>query len=691
MTSSQNYLQDSVRKFNEKKQACLAYIDEVSNLTQEFEKIFPSSGSGTSGDQQGLSLKTLGTLRQKIQDSRLKILVAGQFKAGKSTMVNALLGEEVLPAYSTPCTAVITEIEYGEEPRAVLSFKQPLGEVPDDLYNGAKEHIERYRGDGHIPDLEISGINLGEELENYLVIPMSDKEQKESVAESPYATCRLFWPFDLCRNGVVIIDSPGLNEASARDKTTMDYVPQADIILHVLNALQCYGKPDEDFIRSVKIVGNPSMIFIVNRYDQINNDKERERLRYYALSRLRENSTYGESGIFFLSSQKALDARMNGDGQALERSGLLDFEQKIADIFDRERGKIKFANVRYVCDAIDTVCNTYIPSIKKLLGKNVEELECRYNEQKNKFDKLDERRKHIKIRMIKRTEELQREIDFKIKNRVNDFIHNGELHDIIEQASLPDLSLWDSFFNSKEHVKKCADVLGEAIENGLRKSVEEWDCREGTQIIHTAIEDLNNDIRDDMEIFVDILQDLRSRMELPKLSPNVRLNEIGVGEFLSDVLEGAAVGGGLSCGVLFVASRFLPAILGGPLGWGIAGLVTLLSAIIVLVKNLLTNEDPNKKLREEFYSKICGELYKKGDEFADALSKAVGKAFEVAGSALLDKLEQQIEDVKQPIEKAILALKDKREDTVIKQKEIERFAGLFLQEKQKGEALMQSL
>ena len=63
----------------------------------------------------------------------------------------------------------------------------------------------------------------------------------------------------------------------------------------------------------------------------------------------------------------------------------------------------------------------------------------------------------------------------------------------------------------------------------------------------------------------------------------------------------------------------------------------------------------------------------------------------VGGCAVFACAYRQLEDVKRPIENALPALKDKREDTVIKQKEIERFAGLFLQEKQKGEALMQSL
>lgn len=682
MAATQNYLQESVRKFNEKKQNCLAFIDSVAGLMQEFEKSFPSE----EGNQQSLNFTTLDKVREKIQDSKLKILVAGQFKAGKSTMVNSLLGEEVLPAYSTPCTAVITEIEYGESPHAVLSFKPDLKEIPDDLYIKAKEHIERYMRSGQVPDLEVSGSNLGEELEEYLVIPMSDKEQKESVAESPYAKCLLFWPLELCRNGVVIIDSPGLNEATARDKTTMDYVPQADLILHQLNALQCYGKPDEDFIRTVKTLGNPPMVFIVNRFDQLNNDKERERLRKYAISKLKESSTYGESGIFFLSAQKALVGRMNGDTQALEQSGLLGFEQKIAEIFDKERGKIKLGNVRSVCDGVNTFCSSSIPGMQTLLKENGEDLERNYNNQKDKMQKLDERKKRINEKLTKRTEWFQKDIKLRVKDFIVNFI-DEDLPVIIDQATLPDIGFVNSLFNSEDLANECAKALTEQVQNGLRICLEDWDLNEGRKIIQTAINELNDDIKDDMEIFEGILQELRYSMDLPSLPSNISLDEISAGEYIPDMLGGGINGALGAGGILLFAGEFFPMLL-GPVGWIVTAVVAAISAIFT---SFGTETSVEEKIKVEFYSKIKAELSKRRDEPADAISKKLGEAFEQHGSALLSSLEQQIEDFKQPIEKAILALKDNKKDIEKKRQELEQFKNRFLQEKQKGELLLQSL
>ena len=52
--------------------------------------------------------ENLKALQNKIHDDSFKIMVVGTFKNGKSTFINSFLGEDILPAYSIPCTAVIT-------------------------------------------------------------------------------------------------------------------------------------------------------------------------------------------------------------------------------------------------------------------------------------------------------------------------------------------------------------------------------------------------------------------------------------------------------------------------------------------------------------------------------------------------------------------------------------------------------
>ena len=79
----------------------------------------------------------LAALRDRLAAARLRVLVAGEAKRGKSTLINALLGRPVLPSGVTPLTAVATTVRYGEEPHAEVRFgdgheeKHPLAALDD--------------------------------------------------------------------------------------------------------------------------------------------------------------------------------------------------------------------------------------------------------------------------------------------------------------------------------------------------------------------------------------------------------------------------------------------------------------------------------------------------------------------------------------------------------------------------------
>src|ERR1700685_3658508 len=64
----------------------------------------------------------LTALRERLRAARLRVLVVGEAKRGKSTLINALLGREVLPSGVTPLTAVATTVRYGNDPRAEVLF-----------------------------------------------------------------------------------------------------------------------------------------------------------------------------------------------------------------------------------------------------------------------------------------------------------------------------------------------------------------------------------------------------------------------------------------------------------------------------------------------------------------------------------------------------------------------------------------
>lgn len=96
----------------------------------------------TSGADNDSLFRQIYNLRQQLMNDTFKVTVIGNFKSGKSTLINALLGQEILPANALPTTAVITEIKYGEKPKAVLHFVNPL---PEKMYYGMPKILSNMR------------------------------------------------------------------------------------------------------------------------------------------------------------------------------------------------------------------------------------------------------------------------------------------------------------------------------------------------------------------------------------------------------------------------------------------------------------------------------------------------------------------------------------------------------------------
>ena len=118
-------------------------------------------------------------------------------------------------------------------------------------------------GSGVVPPLEISY----NEIEDYVVIPMGE-DPKEMLLESPYEKVELFWPLELLKEGVEIIDSPGLNEATTRTRVTMDYLSKADAILFVLSADRLCSQDEMEFIENFKIDGKP-LIELIDKLEEV--------------------------------------------------------------------------------------------------------------------------------------------------------------------------------------------------------------------------------------------------------------------------------------------------------------------------------------------------------------------------------------------------------------------------------------
>jgi Dynamin family len=141
-------------------------------------------------------------LAARISEGRFYVACVGQFKRGKSTLINALIGETVLPVGFIPVTAVPTVVRYGEQLKARLKDGDYLWrEIP-------VSDVKQYVSEEHNP------------------------ENAKSVTG-----VELFAPSHLLSTGMCLVDTPGLGSVFAGNTSaTQDFIPHIDAALVVIGA-----------------------------------------------------------------------------------------------------------------------------------------------------------------------------------------------------------------------------------------------------------------------------------------------------------------------------------------------------------------------------------------------------------------------------------------------------------------------
>ncbi|MGE3285995.1 MAG: dynamin family protein [Pseudonocardia sp.] len=166
--------------------------------------------------------------RKRLGDPAVRVLVVGEFKQGKSQLVNALAAAQVCPVDDDIATAVPTAVRYAEKPSAVLVRETP---VPLDAAD---------------PDLE----RPAQRTE----VPIAKLRDHVSEAGNPGNSQRLTYvevglPRKILQGGLVLIDTPGVGGlGSAHGAATMAALANADAVLLVSDAAQEYTKAELDFL-----------------------------------------------------------------------------------------------------------------------------------------------------------------------------------------------------------------------------------------------------------------------------------------------------------------------------------------------------------------------------------------------------------------------------------------------------------
>ncbi|XP_078380423.1 uncharacterized protein LOC144663376 [Oculina patagonica] len=231
------------------------------------------------------------------------VLVAGETSAGKSSIINLILGEDLLPYSILSTTSTICELKYGEKPAIRVHFKD----------GGEKTREPFYRELGH------SSETYKEEIEGF--VHLKDDREKGS-----YKKIELFWPHPLFKEGIMIVDSPGVGESDVMNEFVLSYLPQAFCFIYVIKSSNAGGIQEDrlgvllNYATKLKKEANMDVklfascaLFVSNMWDQIpaENVEEVKRTQIEKLTK-KLGDLDQQSQIIYLSCQRAQLAQTYG-------------------------------------------------------------------------------------------------------------------------------------------------------------------------------------------------------------------------------------------------------------------------------------------------------------------------------------------------------------------------------------------
>ena len=184
-------------------------------------------------------------LAARVSEGRFYLACIGQFKRGKSTLINALVGEGILPVGFVPVTAVPTVIRYGAHKKARIQFRDGAWQEID------ASDLEQYVSEEHNPE-NAKGVGGAE----------------------------VFVPSALLSTGMCLVDTPGLGSVfTSNTAATQAFIPHIDAALVVVGADPPLAGEE---LALVEAVGREvqNLILVLNKADRATEAEKAAAVRF---------------------------------------------------------------------------------------------------------------------------------------------------------------------------------------------------------------------------------------------------------------------------------------------------------------------------------------------------------------------------------------------------------------------------
>jgi ribosome biogenesis GTPase A len=202
------------------REATLAALDKLLTLT---EGLLPARDR-----------RNLEAARLRVVEGRFNLVVLGEFKRGKSTLINALLERDLLPTGVVPLTSVVTVIGSGERERLTVRYAD--GREEEQPVRGLAEYVTEARNPGNRLGVELARLELDHEL---------------------------------LRGGLELVDTPGIGSIHSHNtEVARGFLPRVDAALCVLDAGQPLSEAERGLF--VEAAGRvPRLLMVINKIDHL--------------------------------------------------------------------------------------------------------------------------------------------------------------------------------------------------------------------------------------------------------------------------------------------------------------------------------------------------------------------------------------------------------------------------------------
>ena len=289
---------ESLRRYTKNKLALAAQLRALREVIQQ------------RGDK--TRLEQCDGLTAKLAEDRFTLAVLGQFKRGKSSLMNAIIGRALLPVGVLPLTSAITILRYGPKERLLIRRADVLLPFPEEF------PVQR------------------------LAEFVTEKENPGNCKRIKAATIEVPLPF--LRRGLEFVDTPGVGSAiEANTATTLNFLPECDAVLFVTSVDSPFTRLELEFLKNIRRHVR-KIFFVVNKMDLLGPDERKDVLNFVRVT-IGEQMGTADVKVFPVSAKLGLAAKFDGGWSERLESGLTELEDSLARFLSDEKASVFLAAV----------------------------------------------------------------------------------------------------------------------------------------------------------------------------------------------------------------------------------------------------------------------------------------------------------------------------------------------------------